>query len=285
MIEYPFKQGTPEWAECRRGVITASRAKDIRRTDGLTDQQRLYVEAMRAGYGEASARQAAGYKAKPTSTTVEAALNGTLVLQFGEGAHTYAKQLARELCGGKEPEGFEGLSQRTGHEEEPFAAIEYVARTGRNVEEAFFTATDDRKFGMSLDRWVSKDRNAELDHRKAALEIKTMVSSTTLFKAMVDGDISEYRDQCVFGLWLLTLDWIDLCLWCPDLQALHIVRINRDEEEIQRLEDDLMAFAALVSGYEAKLLRAMGRAPAAPAVEPTAPAVPRAAVPLAEPTF
>lgn len=88
----------------------------------------------------------------------------------------------------------------------------------------------------------------------AAIEIKTMVSSQTLFKAMVDGDISEYRDQCLFAMWMLRLDWVDLCLWAPDLpNPLLVIRINRDENEIQALEDDLIAFDKLVSEYEAKL--------------------------------
>lgn len=88
----------------------------------------------------------------------------------------------------------------------------------------------------------------------AAIEVKTMVSSQTLFKAMVDGDISEYRDQCVFAMWMLRLDWVDLCLWAPDLpNPLLVIRINRDEDEIQRLEDDMLAFDKLVSEYEAKL--------------------------------
>lgn len=259
MIEHPYKQGTPEWKQARRGVITASRAAAVRRIDGLTPQQRLYVDAMKAGRGEAASRAAAGYKAAPTSETVARAMAGKLTLEFGEAAHTYAKEVARERAGGQEPEGFQGMAQRIGHEEEQFAAIEYVARTGRDVEEAFFITTDDLKFGMSLDRWVQK--------RTGALEVKTMVSSSTLFDAMVDGDISEYRDQCLFGLWLLRLQWMDLGLWCPDLQALRIIRIERDEDEIQRLEDDLLAFDKLVCHYEASLLAAMGRSPT-PATEP-----------------
>lgn len=275
MIEYPFATNTPEWKEARRGVITASRAKDARRTDGLTAQQRAYVTALRVGKSEAAAKQAAGYKKSPTSEAVEQAIAGTLTLQFGDAAHTYAKALARERCGGKEPEGFEGLSQRVGHEEEQFAAIEYVAKTGRRIEEAFFTTTDDRKFGMSLDRWV--------EGRRRALEVKTMVSSSTLFRAMVEGDISEYRDQCLFGLWHFTLDCMDLGLWCPDLSFLHIVTIRRDEDEIQQLEDDMVAFDRLVCQYEASLRKAMGSEPATPPPWEPAATPAKAPIPAAVP--
>ena len=211
MIEHPYPQGTDDWLEARRGVITASRAKDARDRDS---------------------------KGKPSAKMLN-----------------YAMDTARERCGGKAAPVYQNAAMRMGSEEEQFAAIEYMARTGRALSEAFFITTDDRKFGLSLDRWVD---------REAAIEVKTMVSSATLFKAMVDGDISEYRDQCVFALWVLRLQWVDLCLWAPDLpNPLKVIRITRDEAEIQRLEDDMVAFDRLVCQYEASLRKAMGTEPAA----------------------
>ena len=211
-IEHPFPQGSDDWLEARRGVITASRAKDARDRDS---------------------------KGKPSAKMLN-----------------YAMDVARERCGGKAAPVYQNAAMRMGSEEEQFAAIEYMARTGRTLTEAYFITTDDRKFGLSLDRWV----NAE-----AAIEVKTMVSSATLFKAMVEGDISEYRDQCVFALWMLRLQWVDLCLWAPDLpNPLKVIRIARDEAEIQRLEDDMVAFDTLVCQYEASLRKAMGTDPTTP---------------------
>lgn len=162
----------------------------------------------------------------------------------------YAMDTARERVGGTVPSVYQNAAMRVGQEEEPFAAIAYFAETGLQVEEVGFITTPDRKFGCSLDRRVVD--------AKGAIEVKTMVSSATLFRAVVDGDISEYRDQCLFALWLLSLDWIDLCLWSPDLpKQLHIVHIPRDEDEIAKFEDDMLAFERLVSQYEAKLRRAM----------------------------
>lgn len=205
MIEHPYPQGSAEWVEARRGVITASKARDALDFDK---------------YG------------KPTAKRLN-----------------YAMDLARERCGGKAPEVWVNASMRKGSEEEQFAAIEYIARTGRDLREAYFVTTDDRKFGISLDRWVG---------HKAALEIKTMVSSATLFKAVVDGDISDYRTQCVFALWMLCLEWVDLCLWAPDLpNPLHVVRIHRNEREIEQLEEELLEFDRLVGLLEAKLRAAM----------------------------
>lgn len=205
-IEHLAPQGSEEWLNARRGVITASRAKDARsfKKNGESSSERL----------------------------------------------NYAMDVARERVGGRAASVYQNAAMRTGTEEEPFAAIAYMALTGLVLSEVGFITTEDGKYGLSLDRRVV-DTNA-------AIEIKTMVSSATLFKAVVDGDISEYRDQCVFALWMLALDWIDLCLWAPDLpNSLHVIHIARDENEIQKLEDDLRDFEKLVSTYEAKLRRVM----------------------------
>jgi len=161
----------------------------------------------------------------------------------------YARDVARERCGGTAPSKFQNAAMRTGVEQEPVARAMYEARTGYMVDEASFFVTDDHLFGLSPDGLIDED---------GVLEIKTMVSSETLFTAVVDGDISAYRDQCLGYLWLLGRQWVDLVLWAPDLEAagrkgLHIIRIVRQDDEIEKLEADLMAFAVLVQDNEEKL--------------------------------
>lgn len=161
----------------------------------------------------------------------------------------YARDVARELFGGTVPSIYANAAMRTGTEQEPLARLEYEAETGNLVTEAGFITTDDRRFGVSVDGMVGDD---------GLIEIKTAVSSNTLFKAIVDGDYSDYTDQCNGAMWLLGRKWIDLVLWAPDLadaghQGLHIVRIDRDDDVIDALEADLMQFAALVEDYERRL--------------------------------
>jgi exodeoxyribonuclease (lambda-induced) len=156
----------------------------------------------------------------------------------------YARDVARERVGGNAPSKFQNAAMRVGNEQEPVARAMYEGRTGHLVDEVGFYETEDGLFGLSPDGLIDED---------GVLEIKTMVSSDTLFTAMADGDLSEYMDQCLGYLWLLGRQWVDLVLWCPDLQHLVIHRITRDEEAIQKLQDDLMAFAALVSTYEKQL--------------------------------
>lgn len=156
----------------------------------------------------------------------------------------YAMDIARERIGGSAPPKFQNAAMRTGTEQEPFARAMYEARTGHMVEEAGFYLSDDAVFGLSPDGLIDDD---------GVLEIKTMVSSDTLFTAVADGDLSAYMDQCLGYLWLLGRQWVDLVLWAPDLDHMVIHRINRDEDAIEKLESDLMAFARMVKQYETTL--------------------------------
>lgn len=160
----------------------------------------------------------------------------------------YARDVARELVGGTVSAKHQSAVMRVGVEEEPTARLELECERGYLVEEAGFVSTDDGRFGVSVDGLVGAD---------GVVEIKTLVSSDTLFRALVDGDVSDYRDQCIGAMWILGRQWVDLALWAPDLPAgrLTVIRIERDEAEIAALEADLMAFDAMVRDYAAKLRR------------------------------
>lgn len=161
-------------------------------------------------------------------------------------AKLYAMDVARERFGGLAASTFQNAAMKTGIEQEPFARQAYEAKTGNFVDEAGFITTDDGKFGVSVDGLVDHD---------GIIEIKTMVSSATLFKSVVHCDISEYIDQINGALWLLGRKWCDLILWAPDLPVgkLTIRRIERDEAAIEKLEADLVSFERIVTQLEEDL--------------------------------
>jgi len=228
MIHYNNEQGSPEWLASRRGVITGSRFKDAR--DRLADKP----EKVDGKTGKITPAQRGAPSAKQIA---------------------YAMDTARERVGGTVPPVFQNAAMRTGTVQEPEARSAYEIKTGHLVQDVGFITTDDGLFGLSPDGLIGDD---------GVLEIKTMVSSSTMFKAVADGDISEYIDQCNGYLWLLGRQWVDLVLWAPDLASigldLTIIRIERDEDAIAALETDLIAFAALVEGFEGKLrIKAKGR--------------------------
>lgn len=156
----------------------------------------------------------------------------------------YAMDTARERAGGNAPAKFQNGAMRFGQEQESPARIRYERQTGNLVDEVGFFTTDDGLFGLSPDGLIDDD---------GVLEIKTMVSSDTLFTAVADGDVSAYMDQCLGYLWLLGRKWVDLVLWAPDLDLLVIHRINRDDDAIEALESDLMEFSRTVKKYETTL--------------------------------
>lgn len=166
----------------------------------------------------------------------------------GSRQNAYAFDLARERVGGKAPEVYQNAAMRFGSEQEPVARMEYEARTGQLVYEAGFAVTEDGAFGVSVDGLIGSD---------GVWEAKTMVSSDTLFTAVVDGDVSAYRDQCMGALWLTGRQWVDLVLWAPDLASIGrdmtVIRIERNQAEIDALEADLLTFWRRVQTLESKL--------------------------------
>ena len=162
----------------------------------------------------------------------------------------YAQDVARERLGGNASPVFVTKSMNFGTEQEPIARSAYETMTGNFVQEAGFAATDCGMFGLSVDGLVDDD---------GVIEIKTMVGSGNLFTCVIENDYSEYMDQCLGYLLFLGREWVDLCCWTPDLEAvglgLHIHRINRCDHEsgITALKSDLMAFSAMVQKFESQL--------------------------------
>ena len=221
MISHNDQQGSDAWLASRKGCITGSRFKDAR--DRLADKPEKVCKKT----GEITS----AVRGSPSAKCLR-----------------YACDVARERCGGTAPGVFVTKAMQAGTDGEPLARMAYEALTGNLVDEVGFITDDDGMFGCSPDGLIDAD---------GVLEIKTMVSSETLFTAVADGDISEYLDQCLGYLWLLGRQWVDLVLWAPDLEplGLHItvIRIHRDEAAIEALEADLLAFAALVRENETKL--------------------------------
>lgn len=161
----------------------------------------------------------------------------------------YAAQVAVERIAGRPLEpNFQSWQMKEGHEQEPLARAAYDLETGNIVTEVGLITTDDRVYGYSSDGLVGDD---------GLVEIKTLLSADRILRIVGDGDLSDYMDQCLMGLWLTGRKWIDLVLWAPALEPigrhLTIHHIERDEADIEALEADLLAFAAMVNDAERKL--------------------------------
>lgn len=234
MKHYTFDQGTDLWLQCRAGKITASRCKDAR--DRLADKP----EKTDKKTGEVTPAQRGAPSAKQTA---------------------YAAQVAVERIAGCPIDGgFENWQMREGHVQEPLARIAYETQTGNLVEEVGALATDDDLFLYSPDGLVGDD---------GLIEIKSLFSADRICNIVGGDDISDFIDQCMFGLWLTGRQWVDLVIWAPALANIGldmtIVRIDRDEAAIEAMEADLITFAATVREIEGRL-RAKAAAQATVAV-------------------
>ena len=161
----------------------------------------------------------------------------------------YAAQVAVERIAGKPiDQVFQNWQMKEGQIQESECRIAYEAITGNLVEEVGAIATDDDAFLYSPDGIVGTD---------GLIEIKSLFSADRMVNIVGGGDVSDFIDQCNFGLWLTGRQWIDLCIWVPALSSigreLTIRRITRDESAIEALEADLMSFSKLVSEFENKL--------------------------------
>lgn len=250
-IVHYHAQGTDEWKQARAGVITASMFKAARERVGcLTDQQAALVEAIRAGKSQAEAASIAGYKTKPRfSETVQRAIDGLPIGEPSEAAKNYAFRLAVERIS-KEPldEGFETWQMKRGHELEPAARAAHEHHAQVAVDICGFVTTPDAIFGASADGLVGVDGGAEY---------KCLVSPERLRDTLVLNDISDFMDQVQGGLWITGRRWWDFCIYCPALEAIGREfsrwRVQRDDDYITAMEQDLLEFRRLVDTYECEL--------------------------------
>ena len=170
----------------------------------------------------------------------------------------YACQVALERVSHQPADAtFENWQMREGHVQEPIARAAYERRTGNLVDEVGAFATDDDLFLYSPDGLIDGD---------GLLEVKTLFSPERIMTIVGNGDVSDFIDQCMFGLWLTGRQWIDLVVWVPALEHLSVKRIARDDDYIEAMEADLIAFAKLVTQYE-NTLRAAIQSTTEPALE------------------
>ena len=161
----------------------------------------------------------------------------------------YACQVALERVSHQPADAtFENWQMREGHVQEPIARSAYERHTGNLVDEVGAFATDDDLFLYSPDGLIDDD---------GLLEVKSLFSPERIMTIVGNGDTSDFEDQCMFGLWLTGRKWIDLVVWVPALEHMVIKRITRNEDAIEALEADLMAFSRLVTQYETTLRAAL----------------------------
>lgn len=246
------EQGSVEWHRARASCITASMFSMVRKKVGMLDErQAQFVSLHRGGMAAKEAAEQAGYKVVPKSDIIARALAGEKVGDWSDAAKDYAFRLAIERISGQPlDEGFETWAMRRGHELEPEARMEHEAQTGLLVERAGFVTTDDGLFGASADGLIDPDGGSEY---------KCFLAPDKLRPILLDGDVTDVREQAQGCMWLCGRKWWHVGLYCPALAAADkqftMIEVARDDDFIEKMEADLLEFAAFVSEYEVRLRR------------------------------
>lgn len=234
------EQGTPEWFEARVGVITASRFADaVSTVSTLSDQQRVYFNAIQAGNDVVAARNIAGYKAAPKSSSLADALAGKPTIRSSDAAIAYCDSVAFERIS-EAPYGdtYQTYAMKRGSEEEMWARAHYESLYDCEIIETGIALTEDRLFGYSTDGGVRG--------KPGGIEIKTP-NSVSKLRALVESlDFSEYQHQVQGGMWIRGWEWVDNLIWMPQLKNVRnemlVKRVYRDDNFIEQMERDLLAF-------------------------------------------
>lgn len=254
-------QGSEEWHLSRAGVTTASDFADaVAITGGLEEKQRLYVDAIRGGKGEAEAMLLAGYKAKPKFSALDRALAGLPVGDPADPAIRLAVKKAIERIS-KRPYGNTSggnfYATARGHDGEGYARMRYEKRFELMVEEAGLYVTDENLFGASVDGLVGDD---------GLIEVKVPLDLLKVIRIIQTGDLSEYMHQMQGQMWITGRKWVDFLMGVPDLaelnngNELYIQRVLRDDDFIETMEAQLWEHEGRVRKYEAILRQPYGSA-------------------------
>ncbi|MDZ7922720.1 MAG: YqaJ viral recombinase family protein [Marinagarivorans sp.] len=169
---------------------------------------------------------------------------------YSQKAKDYAFKLAYEriACEPLDDHEFSPWQAKRGQLLEGDARSAYEAKNGVMVIETGFALSSDRIFGASVDGLVGDDGN---------IEIKCFLSPSKLAPILFENDIGDCSDQVQMGMWITGRKWCDFVLYCPALKSidrdLTVIRVKRDDEEIQKISEDLLKFNSFVQSIENQL--------------------------------
>lgn len=149
----------------------------------------------------------------------------------------YAAELVLERVLGKSADFFVNDAMRRGTELEPIARECYSFATGNSVVEVGFILHPTVAYsGASPDGLVSDDGLVEIKCGNAAKHL-------ALLKGGEPDD--RYVKQSLWQMACTGRNWVDLTFYHPDFPVehqLHIIRIDRDDAELAKMEAEVISF-------------------------------------------
>jgi predicted phage-related endonuclease len=152
------------------------------------------------------------------------------------GWKNYKAQLVVERLTGTPTETYTSTEMQWGTDTEPLARLFYSLKTGNQVEETGFIAHEEMAAGISPDGLIGADGGVEYKCPNTATHIETLRGNKVPTK---------YLPQVIGGMWITGRKWWDFVSFDPrltDNARMIIIRVERDEEYINRLEQTIRTF-------------------------------------------
>ena len=154
----------------------------------------------------------------------------------------YRMQLVAERITGLVAESFTSAAMEWGTEQEKFARIRYEADTGYFVDEAEF-------YTHPTIKWLGASPDGLLNDTGGLLEIKCPNTQTHLGYMLDKKAPAAYINQMQTQMWVTGRAWCDFVSYdprVPERLQLFIVRLNRDDALIERMEVEVHKFLSEV---------------------------------------
>ena len=159
-------------------------------------------------------------------------------IKSGEAAQrkNYRAELVAEILTGERVDFFKSAAMQWGTETEPLARLRYSLITGNEAEECGFFAHTSIQAGASPDGLIGEDGTLEIKCPNTATHIETLRKQSVPY---------QYYWQVMGQLWITGRKWCDFVSFDPRLPnnaQFFTIRVERDENKIKELEDEVKEF-------------------------------------------
>jgi len=172
------------------------------------------------------------------------------IIKSGEAASrkNYRAQLIVERLTGQKTDGFINSSMQFGIDNEPVARAMYEVMTGNDVDQVgFLNHPSIEMSGASCDGLISTD---------GLIEIKCPNTATHIDYLLAGIVPTQYRNQMLWQMECTGRKWCDFVSYdprMPEHMQMFCIRFERDDEELNKIREDVVKFLDEVNEVIEKL--------------------------------
>jgi predicted phage-related endonuclease len=148
----------------------------------------------------------------------------------------YAAEIVSYRLTGWREDNYTNKFMQWGIDNEPVARLQYSLTTGNDVEETGLWVHDEIMAGASPDGFVNADGCIEIKCPNTATHLDTLLRQKVPY---------QYLHQVQGQMWITGRKWCDFVSFdprLPEYAQLVIIRVNRDDALIEKLQEEVLDF-------------------------------------------